>query len=66
MLTVADMGEGGVKNGWKSADVLYGQPLIQQQNKKIKDIWQAEFGPQNISLTRIETAVTNMGPWGRP
>ena len=27
MLTVADMGEGGVKNGQKSADVLYGRPL---------------------------------------
>ena len=27
MLTVADMGEGGVKNGPKSADVLYGRPL---------------------------------------
>ena len=27
MLTVADMGEGGVKNGQKSADVLYGWPL---------------------------------------
>ena len=26
MLTVADMGEGGVKNGQKSADVLYGRP----------------------------------------
>ena len=26
MLTVADMGEGGVKNGQKSADVLYGWP----------------------------------------
>ena len=25
MLTVADMGEGGVKNGQKSADVLYGR-----------------------------------------
>ena len=29
MLTVADMGEGGVKNGQKSADVLYGRPLAQ-------------------------------------
>ena len=28
MLTVADMGGGGVKNGQKSADVLYGQPLM--------------------------------------
>ena len=28
MLTVADMGEGGVKNGQKSADVLYGRPHI--------------------------------------
>ena len=28
MLTVADMGEGGVKNGPKSADVLYGRPLM--------------------------------------
>ena len=28
MLTVADMGEGGVKNSPKSADVLYGRPLI--------------------------------------
>ena len=28
MLTVADMGEGGVKNRQKSADVLYGRPLI--------------------------------------
>ena len=27
MLTVADMGEGGVKNGQKSADILYGRPL---------------------------------------
>ena len=27
MLTVADMGEGGVKIGQKSADVLYGRPL---------------------------------------
>ena len=27
MLTVADMGEGGVKNHWKSADVLYGWSL---------------------------------------
>ena len=24
MLTVANMGEGGVKNHWKSADILYG------------------------------------------
>ena len=29
MLTVADMGEGGVKNGQKSADVLYGWPHIE-------------------------------------
>ena len=29
MLTVADMGEGGVKNGQKTADVLYGWPLTQ-------------------------------------
>ena len=28
MLTVADMGEGGVKNHQKSADILYGQSLI--------------------------------------
>ena len=28
MLTVADMGEGGVKNGQKSADILYGRPLL--------------------------------------
>ena len=28
MLTVADMGEGGVKNHVKSADVLYGWSLI--------------------------------------
>ena len=28
MLTVADMGGGGVKNGQKSADVLYGRSLI--------------------------------------
>ena len=27
MLTVADKGEGGVKNQGKSADVLYGQSL---------------------------------------
>ena len=27
MLTVADMGEEGIKNGQKSADVLYGRPL---------------------------------------
>ena len=27
MLTVADMGEGGVKNDQKSADVLYGWSL---------------------------------------
>ena len=27
MLTVADMGEGGVKNHQKSADVLYGRSL---------------------------------------
>ena len=27
MLTVADMGEGGVKNLQKSADVLYGRSL---------------------------------------
>ena len=27
MLTVADMGGGGVKIGQKSADVLYGRPL---------------------------------------
>ena len=27
MLTVADMGEGGVKNHWKSAEVLYGWSL---------------------------------------
>ena len=27
MLTVADMGEGGVKNHPKSADVLYGRSL---------------------------------------
>ena len=27
MLTVADMAEGGVKNGQKSADILYGRPL---------------------------------------
>ena len=27
MLTVADMGGGGVKNGQKSADVLYGRSL---------------------------------------
>ena len=26
VLTVADMGEGGVRNGQKSADVLYGRP----------------------------------------
>ena len=26
LLTVADMGEGGVKNGQKSAEGLYGQP----------------------------------------
>ena len=30
MLTVADMGKGGVKNGTKSADVLYGRPLSLQ------------------------------------
>ena len=29
MLTVADMAEGGVKNGQKSADILYGRPLCQ-------------------------------------
>ena len=28
MLMVADVGEGGVKNRLKSADVVYGQPLI--------------------------------------
>ena len=27
MLTVADVGEGGVKNPQKSADVINGQPL---------------------------------------
>ena len=28
MLMVADVGEGGVKNRLKSADVLYGRPLM--------------------------------------
>ena len=28
MLTVADLGEGVVKNGQKSVDVLYGWPLM--------------------------------------
>ena len=28
MLTDADMGEGGVKNHWKSADVIYGWSLV--------------------------------------
>ena len=33
MLTFADMGGGGVKNGQKTADVLYGQSLV-IQNKE--------------------------------
>ena len=28
MLTVADVGEGGVKNPQKSADVINGRPLV--------------------------------------
>ena len=31
MLTVADMGEGGVKNHQKSADVLYGRSPLQNR-----------------------------------
>ena len=38
MLTVADMGEGGVKNGPKSADVLYGRPLIGIEHRLEFDI----------------------------
>ena len=34
MLTVADMGEGGVKNGQKTADVLYGRPHSMQKSMK--------------------------------
>ena len=32
MLTVANMGEGGVKNCQKSADVLYGRPPTQRSD----------------------------------
>ena len=35
MLTVADMGEGGVKNLQKSADVLYGRSLSEIFVKRI-------------------------------
>ena len=35
MLTIADMGEGGVKNGQKSADILYGRP----QGCQILTVW---------------------------
>ena len=38
MLTVADMEEGGVKNGQKSADVLYGRPLIGIEHRLEFDI----------------------------
>ena len=38
LLTVADMGEGGVKNGQKSADVLYGRPLIGIEHRLEFDI----------------------------
>ena len=54
MLTVADMGEGGVKNGQKSADVLYGWPLPnkvnfgswkQKQHYKVESIKKYNEGP---------------------
>ena len=32
MLTVADMGEGGVKNHQKTADILYGRSLIENES----------------------------------
>ncbi len=38
MLTVADMREGGVKNHIKSADLLYGHPLIDQRFIGVKNI----------------------------
>ena len=47
MLTVADMGEGGVKDAQESADVLYGRPLfyfirLKQVNAHIKDVFYIE------------------------
>ena len=33
LLTAADVGEGGVKNTLKSADVLYGRPLSSLRRK---------------------------------
>ena len=46
MLTVADMGEGGVKNGQKSADVLYGRPPSLRTDAQRTDGWtdRRDFG----------------------
>ena len=35
MLMVADVGEGGVKNRLKSADVVYGRPLTKYEQEKV-------------------------------
>ena len=60
MLTVADMGEGGVKNGQKSADVLYGLPL--SKNTCLMRIWGLELKnrrrpAQNINDNFLEVSV---------
>ena len=51
MLMDTDVGEGGVKNQQKSADVVYGRPLMklqQYQNPKL------EVEKKNCQLGRIQ------------